>query len=118
MTDPGVAEEVSVRYRELFDVSTRKKSEDPRTSRISDLCSLGLAAASRVPLRRLVWSLSRSTVLSVRARAGNPQGSPATDTSARPASLAPRDADRCNLTGAHLQPAASIVTRLLSPFPA
>ena len=115
MTDPGVAEEVSVRYRELFDVLTRKKSEDPRTSRISDLSVS--PPACRFVVSSHVWSLSRSTVLSVRARAGNPRGSPATDTSARPASLAPRDADRCNLAGAHLQPAASIVTRL-SPFPA
>ena len=46
MTDPGVAEEVSVRYRELFDVSTRKKSEDPRTSRISDLSVSPPRAAS------------------------------------------------------------------------
>ena len=56
MTDPGVAEEVSVRYRELFDVSTRKKSEDPRTSRISDLsvsppaCRFVSSGHSRAPL--------------------------------------------------------------------
>ena len=48
MTDPGVAEEVSVRYRELFDVSTRKKSEDHGPAHVAHLLIYcGLAAVCR-----------------------------------------------------------------------